>query len=123
MQAVLRELKELGTTLAAVTPQLVEHNRAMRDKHALNFQMLTDPANAYAAKLGLRFEVPDDLKVVYTARDIDLPRYNGEPSWTLPMPARLVIDQSGIIRAADVDVDYTRRPEPSKTLEDVRALA
>jgi len=119
----LRELKELGTTLAAVTPQLVEHNRAMRDKHALNFQMLTDPANAYAAKLGLRFEVPDDLKVVYTARDIDLPRYNGEPSWTLPMPARLVIDQSGIIRAADVDVDYTRRPEPSKTLEDVRALA
>ena len=116
------ELEELGATLAAMTPQLVEHNRAMRDRHAINFQMLTDPANAYAAELGLRFEVPDALKAVYTARDIDLPRYNGESSWTLPMPARLVVDGSGVIRAADVDVDYTRRPEPTKTLEDLRAI-
>ena len=122
MQAILGKLDEMGATLAAATPQLVEHNRAMRDKHALNFQMLTDPGNAYAAELGLRFEVPDDLKKVYAARDIDLPRYNGEPSWTLPVPARLVVDSSGVIRAADVDVDYTRRPEPEKTLEDVRAI-
>ena len=87
----MRELKELGATLAAVTPQLVEHNRAMRDKHALNFQMLTDPANAYAAKLGLRFEVPDDLKVVYTARDIDLPRLWPTFAVNFQMPVRFLI--------------------------------
>ena len=122
MQAVLGELEALGATLAAMTPQLVEHNRAMRDRHAINFQMLTDPANAYAAELGLRFEVPDALKEVYAARGVHLPRYNGESSWTLPVPARLVVDGSGVIRAADVDVDYTRRPEPEKALEDVRAI-
>jgi hypothetical protein len=33
-----------------------------------------------------------------------------------------VVDQSGVIRAADVDVDYTRRPEASKTVADLRAI-
>jgi hypothetical protein len=31
-----------------------------------------------------------------------------------------VIDRTGIIRAADADPDYTRRPEPAET---VKALA
>ncbi len=123
MQAVLSELEEMGATLAAVTPQLVEHNRAMRERQTINFQMLTDPGNAHAAELGLRFEVPAALKEIYQSFDIDLPRYNGDESWTLPVPARLVIDRGGIVRAADIDVDYTRRPEPEKTLADVRALA
>ena len=32
------------------------------------------------------------------------------------MPARYIIDQAGIIRAADVNADYTVRSEPSETL-------
>ena len=36
--------------------------------------------------------------------------------------ARLVVDSGGIVRAADIDADYTRRPEPEKTLADVKAL-
>ena len=122
MQAVLGELDALGASLAALTPQLPEHNRAMRDKNALNFHMLTDPENAYAAELGLRFEVPADLREVYLGFGIDLVKYDGDDSWTLPVPGRLVVDRAGIVRAADIDVDYTRRPEPSKTLADVRAI-
>jgi hypothetical protein len=34
-----------------------------------------------------------------------------------------VIDPRGIVRAADVDPDYERRPEPQKTVGDVKALA
>jgi hypothetical protein len=37
------------------------------------------------------------------------------------MPARYVIDHEGIIRAADVNADYTIRPEPSETLRQLRA--
>ena len=123
MQAVLGELEEMGATLVALTPQTPEHNQAMSAKNALNFHLLSDPGNAYAAKLGLRFQVPDELKEVYSSFGLVLPKYNGDESWTLPIPARYVIDQAGVIRAADVDVDYTRRPEASKTLDDVRAIA
>jgi hypothetical protein len=38
------------------------------------------------------------------------------------MPGRFVIDRAGIVRAVDVDPDYTRRPEPQKTLDDLAAL-
>jgi len=52
----------------------------------------------------------------------DLAKRNGEDSWTLPMPARLVVDRAGIVRAVDADPDYRYRPEPQKTVDDVRAL-
>jgi LysR family transcriptional regulator, hydrogen peroxide-inducible genes activator len=42
---------------------------------------------------------------------------------TLPMPGRFVIDPRGIVRAADADPDYEHRPEPQKTVDDVKALA
>ncbi len=38
------------------------------------------------------------------------------------LPARYVVDQQGIIRAADVNADYTIRPEPSETLKSLEAL-
>ena len=122
MQAILDNLEENNATLVALTPQLPEHNQALMDKHALNFHLLSDPGNEYAAALGLRFEVPNDVKEIYSTFGIDLPKYNGDESWTLPVPARLVIDSGGIIRATDIDVDYTRRPEPEKTVADVNAL-
>ena len=52
----------------------------------------------------------------------DLAVTNGEDSWTLPMPARIVADSGGIVRATDIDPNYTSRPEPDKTLDDVRAI-
>ena len=38
------------------------------------------------------------------------------------MPARFVIDRRGIIRSVDADPDYTRRPEPARTVETLRQL-
>ncbi len=122
MQEILEDLEDNNATLVALTPQLPEHNQALVEKHALNFHLLSDPGNEYAAELGLRFDVSDDVKEIYANFGIDLPKYNGDESWTLPVPARLVVDSDGIIRATDIDVDYTRRPEPKKTAEDVNAL-
>ena len=32
------------------------------------------------------------------------------------------VDRAGIVRAAGIDLDYTRRPEPEKTVADVAGL-
>ena len=122
MQQVLDQLREHGATLVALTPQLPEHSRGLAAKQQLGYELLSDPGNAYAAKLGLRFALPDYLRELYQSRGIDLPKYNGEASWTLPVPGRFVVDRGGVVRAADVDADYTRRPEPEKTLADVARL-
>ncbi len=75
-----------------------------------------------ARQFGLVFELPEDLREVYRGFGGDLPKFNGDDSWTLPMPARYVVDQEGVIRAADVNADYTVRPDPSETLEQLKRL-
>jgi peroxiredoxin len=88
----------------------------------MSFDLLPDHGNQYAGALGLRFTLTDDLKQVYLSFGNDLAARNGEDSWTLAMPGRFVIDVKGIVRVVDADPDYRCRPEPEKTLEDVRAL-
>lgn len=94
----------------------------VRTRH-LTFDVLTDRGNRVAAKFGLRFSLPDYLRQIYGTFPLDLEKFNGDASWTLPIPARFVIDPRGIIRSAEWDPDYTTRPEPEDTLEAVRALS
>ena len=51
--------------MVALTPHLAEHSRAMIEKRGLAFDMLSDPGNAYAAELGLRFQVPPEVQEIY----------------------------------------------------------
>jgi len=85
--------------------------------------MLRDFGNRVAESYGLVFTLPDDLREIYMQFGIDLARGNGDGTWRLPVPARIVIDGQGIVRGVDADPDYTRRPEPIemvKTLERLR---
>jgi peroxiredoxin len=122
LQESLEEMKKMGATLVAIAPQLPENTLAIVEKHELGFDILSDTDNAFTASLGLNFDIPADLCEVYLSFGIDLPACSGIDSWVLPMPARLVIDSGGIVRATDIDPDYTLRPEPDKTLADLRAL-
>ena len=48
--------------------------------------------------------------------------FNDDDSWTLPLPARLIIDRKGIIRHADVSADYTNRPDPQETIQALKKI-
>ncbi len=122
MQAIHDQFKAAGATVVAITPQLTSYSKAMTEKHGIEFDMLSDPGNAYAAELGLRFQVPDEVKKIYQGFKLPMEETNGDDSWTLPMPARIVVSSDGIVRAIDIDPNYTSRPEPEKTLEDVKAI-
>ena len=123
LRDIVDPLREAGANLVAITPQLAEYSRRMSETHRLSFTMVHDPGNAYADELGLRFTVPDEVREIYLDLGYDLAAANGDDSWTLPVPARLVVDSDGIVRSTDIDPNYTQRPEPQKTLDDVRSLA
>jgi len=106
----------------AISPQLPKYSKQVSKKHDLSFDVLSDEGNGVARKFGLVFTLPDDLREVYEKFDLDLPRFNGDESWELPMPARFVIGQDGVIRSAEANADYTDRPEPEEILEDLRKL-
>jgi len=97
-------------------------NRAMQEEKNLTFEMLSDPGNKIAESYGLKYQMPEDLIKVYSQFGINIPEHNGDDSWTLPLPARLIIDPDRNIVDAEIGVDYTVRPEPMDTLEKLKAF-
>ena len=95
-------------------------------ENKLGFPILSDPRNAVAAAFGLRFALPGYLIDLYkNVFKNDLAVVNGDASWTLPMPARFVVGQDGILLYAEVNPDYTRRPDPEElfpVLDKARAV-
>jgi peroxiredoxin len=82
----------------------------------LSFPILSDEKSRVAAAFGLRFSLPDYLVELYKGFRNDLPTFNDDPAWVLPMPARYVIGTDGVIAYAEVNPDYTQRPDPSELL-------
>jgi peroxiredoxin len=122
LQGVVPEIEKQGDTLVAICPQRPEFLKKMREKHSLSFDILRDEGNRYAEKLGLRFVFPDYLQEIYLGLKIDVPRVNGDQSWSMAIPARYVVNRQGIVVAADFDPDYTNRPEPEKVLADLQSI-
>jgi len=105
-----------GASLVAISPQTPANSRKWRRDNKLGFPILSDAGTAVAAEFGLRFSLRADLIKVYTQFGNELPKINDDPSWVLPMPARYVIGPDGVIAYAEVNPDYTRRPDPSELL-------
>ena len=84
--------------------------------------MLCDAGNQVASGFGLTFSLPADLRQLYSDFGIDLERFNGDDSWTLPIPARFILDQQGTIINVDSDPDYTVRPEPEDIVKLLQVL-
>ena len=117
------EVKSLGAQIVVLTPELERYTRALHKKLNLTFDILTDLHLKTAEQFGLVFTLPDYLRDLYKSFGSTLDRFHEEAEYRLPVPARYVIDQQGVIRAADVNADYTIRSEPAETLKQLRALA
>lgn len=116
LEAVRPEYEKRGARLVAISPQIAANSRKSMRQNKLGFPILSDSNGQVAAAFGLRFELPDYLVDLYKYLKNDLPSFNDDPSWTLPMPARYVIGQDGTVLYANVNPDYTQRPEPKDLL-------
>jgi peroxiredoxin len=122
LQGINSEVRALGAQIVVLTPELERYTRALYKKLNLAFDILTDLHLKTAEEFRLVFTLPDYLRELYKSFGSTLDRFNDEPQYRLPMPARYIIDKQGIIRAADVNVDYTIRSEPAETLQQLRTL-
>ena len=79
---------------------------------------LTFSQQAFADYLKLNFPLVSDYPDLKTIEAYGVL----EPQRRLPQRSYFIIDKQGIIRAADVNADYTIRLEPSETLRQLRNL-
>ena len=122
LQEIDSEVRGLGAQIVALTPELERYTRNVHKKLNLSFDILTDIHLKTAEQFRLAFVLPDYLRDLYKSFGNALDGFHDESQFRLPLPARYVIDKEGIIRAADVNADYTIRPEPFETVKVLRAL-
>jgi peroxiredoxin len=116
LQEALPGITARGASLVAISPQTAPNSRKSQRDNKLGFPILSDTNSDVAHAFGIRFALPDYLVELYKSFRNDLPTFNDDPSWVLPMPARYVVGTDGIIAYAEVNPDYTRRPDPSELL-------
>ncbi len=109
---MLPQIHAYGANVVAISPQTPVHSRESVHKNRLRFPVLSDLNGETSAVFGLRFSLPGYLVDLYRHLRSDLPAFNDDHSWTLPMPARYVIRRDGIVLYSEVNADYTRRPDP-----------
>lgn len=118
----LPEMQALGATLVGISPEALAVSQQTAQDNALEFEVLSDEGNRVARDYGLVMIVDEAIRPHYMQWGIDIPTANGDETFELPVPATYVIDQSGVIRAAHVDKDYTKRMEPADIVAALRAL-
>jgi peroxiredoxin len=123
LEAAHPEFKRLGAKLVAISPQTPVNSRKSVRQNKLSFPILSDANNEVASAFGLKFALPDYLVELYKSLKNDLPTFNGDPSWTLPMPGHFAIGPDRTIVYAEVNPDYTLRPEPEAMLPALKKVA
>ncbi|MEM6669007.1 MAG: peroxiredoxin-like family protein [Pseudomonadota bacterium] len=113
LEAALGEIKARGASLVAISMQGASDSRKSQRDNKLSFPILTDQNGELAQKFGIRWSLQDYVIPIHAGFGVELPKIHGDGQWNLPMPARYVIDTDGFVAYAEVNPDYTRRPDPS----------
>jgi peroxiredoxin len=123
LHGIVPELKNLHTSLIAISPEKPDNTLTMQEKLELPFPVLTDVVGDVMRKYKVSWELPTELKESYlTTRNRDFTSINAGAGWELPIPATFIIDQNGRIAFKYVNPNYIERLEPSKILEVLHSL-
>jgi peroxiredoxin len=117
-----KKFEEAGGTLVMVSPQTVENTLATVEQEKLDYYVLSDQGNQVASQLGITYTMPEYIRPVYKSFGMDIPKFNGDDSWVMPLTVVYVIDKTGIIRWAFIETDHTIRAEPEDILKALKDL-
>jgi peroxiredoxin len=111
------QFKQYQANLITVTPQTPDQSLEQFKADGFPFVVLSDLDYQVMHDYNLYFELPEELLAVYKKIGLDIEAFNGKNRKGLPVPATLVIDKQGIIRAQHAETDYTARMEPATIIE------
>ncbi|MEL6398289.1 MAG: peroxiredoxin-like family protein [Cyanobacteria bacterium J06607_6] len=123
LQQALPAIKAQGAQLVAIAPETPDNSLSTQEKNDLSFEVLSDVGNQVARAFGLVFTLPEYLRPLYQSFGIDLAAYNGDSSFELPVPATYVVDTTGNIVHAFVNVDYTQREDPENIVAALQQIS
>jgi peroxiredoxin len=118
---VQEKVRAEGGQIAAIVPERRQFASALRSETNAPFPILLDMDNGYAMSLNLAIWVGDEMKRMIAAAGWDIPSYQGNETWMLPIPATFVVGRDGRIAARFVDPDYRKRMATEDMLDALRS--
>ena len=115
------EIRATGAQVVSIMPDVAEFTGSYRSGNALPFSILSDVDLGYSLLLSLVFWVGNDVKSLYDDLGVDLGRYQGNRSYFLPIAAKFIVDQSGVVRAREVNVEFRQRMDPDAIIAALRS--
>ncbi len=97
-----------GGQIIAIMPDRQQFVSELKSAGKVPFPILTDMDNGYALSLNLAIWLGAEMQKMLEGVQ-DLPRFQGNNSWILPIPATFVVGTDGLIKARFVDPDYRTR--------------
>ena len=97
-----------GGQIVAIMPDRQKFVADFKSEHQVPFPILTDMDNGYAMSINLTIWVGAEMQKMMEGRR-DLPTFQGNNSWMLPIPATFVVGRDGRVKARFLDPDY-RKP-------------
>ena len=116
-----KEVEREGCQIVAIMPDRQQFAEELKNESKARFAILTDMDNGYALSLNLVFWVGMEMEQMISAAGWDIPNYQGNTSWLLPIPATFVVDQDRRVKARFVDPDYRKRMAVENMLAALRS--
>jgi peroxiredoxin len=104
-----KDIAAEGGQVVAVMPDRQQFAAEFKSELRAPFPVLTDVDNGYALSLNLAIWVGEEMERFISTAGWDVPRFQGNNSWVLPIPATFVVGTDGRVRARFVDPDYRKR--------------
>ena len=115
-----QEVSTEGCHIVAIMPDREQFSSELKVTGQIPFPILTDMDNGYALSLNLAIWVGAEMQKLMADLQ-DLPAYQGNSSWMLPIPATFVVGQDGRVKARFVDPDYRKRMAIEDLLAAIRS--
>jgi peroxiredoxin len=116
------EIRALGARLVSIMPDTATYTDDYARANRLPFPILSDMDLGYALSLGLVFWVGPEIQRLYGELGVELERYQGNGGYFLPMGAKFIVGQDGLVRARQVNIEFRERMEPEAVLAALRGL-
>ncbi|MEM1045336.1 MAG: peroxiredoxin-like family protein [Pseudomonadota bacterium] len=122
LKRIQADIEAAGARIVVITPETGGAAERLKARHDVSFEVLTDVDSGVALTFGLLFRLDEAMRELFMHLGRDLPLFQGNDGWFLPVPATYVIDGGGVVRLAFVEPDYRVRVVPADIVDCLKGI-
>jgi peroxiredoxin len=119
---IAERAQRMGARIVAITPESRKFALMLDADTGGAFPILADHDNGYALSVNLAVWVDEAMSNLIAGAGWDIPLYQGNDAWILPIPSIFVLRRDGVVAMRHVNPDYRERADIEDVLAALEAL-